>query len=159
MSRSTVCSVYKRLLRRSLHKSTKVHLMVYDPSPEIYIQVMTLQKAQSRCRYLLSFHFSCSREHFLSERSLHAKCINFILQMRDTCSEATPNKTFEWTFTFIKYTATKLPFIFYLHLMLCCVNGNWCNRDIITCDRSFGLSFALRTDSKRCIDCNILIIT
>ncbi|KAM7388747.1 hypothetical protein PAMP_024899 [Pampus punctatissimus] len=33
MSRSQANSVYKRLLHRSLHKSTKAHLMkVYDPS-------------------------------------------------------------------------------------------------------------------------------
>ncbi|CAK6956322.1 Hypothetical predicted protein [Scomber scombrus] len=33
MSRSKANSVYKRLLQRSLHKSTKAHLMkVYDPS-------------------------------------------------------------------------------------------------------------------------------
>lgn len=90
MSGSKANSIYKRLLHRSLHKSTKAHLMkVCDPSPEIYIQVMTRREAASRCCYLLSFGLSCCRGHSPSQPP-HANCINFILQAGDTHCKTTP---------------------------------------------------------------------
>lgn len=89
-SRSKPNSVYKRLLHRSLHKSSRVHLMRSTIlAAEIYIQVMTPQKAPSRCCYQLSFGFSCCRGHFLY-KPLHAKYINFILQRREAGCRASP---------------------------------------------------------------------
>lgn len=117
MSGSKANSFYKRLLHRSLNKSTKAHLMkVCDPGHrDLHTSYDTAEGSKS----MPLSHFilvSAGAEGTFSSKPTDAEYINFILQARDTRSKAAH---------FNSYSALLDQLVFYCN--------HWRNTHRVTC--------------------------